>query len=173
MPASADPKLSDDALRQRADALSKALRAHGSVLVTAESCTGGWIAKVMTDLAGSSDVFRDGFVTYADDAKVARLGVPAELIARHGVVSDAVVLAMAAGALTRTDSDLAVSVSGIAGPGGARPGKPVGTVWIAWVRADGEALASPFLFEGDREQVRRATVRAALDGALTMLENAS
>lgn len=159
----------DAALRRRADALSRALRELKSTVTTAESCTGGWIAKVLTDLPGSSDVFADGFVTYTNASKSDRLGVSAATIDEHGAVSEPVVRAMASGALERAGATLAVAVSGIAGPGGARPGKPVGTVWIGWASADGSTQQASFLFPGDREQVRRATVACALDGALAWL----
>lgn len=169
----AEAHYSDAELSQRADALSRALRERGGSVTTAESCTGGWIAKVLTDLAGSSDVFADGFVTYANASKTGRLGVSAALIDEDGAVSEAVVRAMAMGALERAGASLAIAVSGIAGPGGARPGKPVGTVWIGWASADGSTQQASFLFPGDREQVRRATVAHALDGALARLTGCS
>jgi nicotinamide-nucleotide amidase len=136
---------------------------------TAESCTGGWIAKALTDIAGSSQWFIEGFVTYSNEAKVTRLGVPPGVLRRHGAVSEAVVRAMAAGALRRTGARLAVAVTGIAGPGGAVSGKPVGTVWLAWAERRGRQVrvaAQLRHFRGDREAVRRKTVRAALEGLL-------
>ena len=163
----------DASLRRRALELCDALRERGATIATAESCTGGWIAKVVTDLPGSSDVLSDGFVTYSNDAKTRRLAVPANVIREHGAVSEPVVRAMAAGALVRSGSHLAVAVSGIAGPGGARPGKPVGTVWIGWAQADGAAAQTRFQFDGDREQVRRATVARALEGGLAMIQRAT
>jgi len=137
--------------------------------VTAESCTGGWIAKALTDIAGSSQWFTEGFVTYSNESKVQRLGVPRSVLARDGAVSEATVRAMAAGALRRTEADLAVAVTGIAGPGGAVPGKPVGTVWIGWAERHGRRIAVDVElkhFRGDRDAVRRKTVRAALEGLL-------
>jgi len=136
---------------------------------TAESCTGGWIAKALTDIAGSSDWFDEGFVTYSNESKVRRLGVPRAVLQRHGAVSEATVRAMAAGALRRSKAQVAVAVTGIAGPGGAVPGKPVGTVWLGWAtRLSGVIRVATALrrFRGDRESVRRKTVRAALQGLL-------
>jgi nicotinamide-nucleotide amidase len=138
-------------------------------VATAESCTGGWIAKALTDIAGSSQWFIEGFVTYGNDSKVQRLGVSPAVLRRHGAVSEATVRAMAAGALKRTGAPLAVAVTGIAGPGGAVPGKPVGTVWLGWAerRGRGMRVATQLRhFRGDREAVRRKTVRAALEGLL-------
>jgi nicotinamide-nucleotide amidase len=136
---------------------------------TAESCSGGWIAKALTDIAGSSDWFLEGFVTYSNESKVRRLGVPREVLKRHGAVSEATVRAMAVGALRRSKAQVAVAVTGIAGPGGAVPGKPVGTVWLGWSTRRGGAIRVATAlrrFRGDREAVRRKTVRAALQGLL-------
>ncbi len=138
--------------------------------VTAESCTGGWIAKALTDVAGSSGWFAEGFVTYSDEAKTRRLGVPRTVLKKHGAVSQATAQAMALGALKRSRAQTAVAVTGIAGPGGAVPGKPVGTVWLAWaVRRPRNIQITTELkrFKGDREAVRRKTVRAALLGLLS------
>ena len=138
-------------------------------VATAESCTGGWIAKALTDIAGSSQWFVEGFVTYSNESKVQRLGVPRSVLRTQGAVSEAAVRAMAAGALKRTGAQLAVAVTGIAGPGGAVPGKPVGTVWLGWAERRGRRVhvdAELKHFRGDREAVRRKTVRAALEGLL-------
>jgi nicotinamide-nucleotide amidase len=140
---------------------------HG--VATAESCTGGWIAKALTDVAGSSQWFVEGFVTYSDESKRRRLGVPRSVLERHGAVSEAAVRAMAIGALRRTRAQWVVAVTGIAGPGGAVPGKPVGTVWLAWAERRGRAVRVAVRlkhFRGNREVVRRKTVRAALQGLL-------
>jgi len=145
------------------DRLAGQLRERGQTLATAESCTGGWIGKVLTDLPGSSDWYLGGVISYADRVKQDLLDVPAELLKAHGAVSEPVVLAMASGARARLGSDLAVAVSGVAGPGGGSDDKPVGTVWIGWADAAG-ARAARFRFDGDREAIRRATVRAALEG---------
>jgi nicotinamide-nucleotide amidase len=138
-------------------------------VATAESCTGGWIAKALTDIAGSSQWFVEGFVTYSNESKVRRLGVPSSVLKIKGAVSEATVRAMAAGAIRRTGAHLAAAVSGIAGPGGAIPGKPVGTVWLAWAERRGRAIHVAVQlkrFRGDREAVRRKTVRVALEGLL-------
>jgi nicotinamide-nucleotide amidase len=144
------------------------LRAKRSV-ATAESCTGGWIAKALTDIAGSSRWFVEGFVTYSDESKRRRLGVPRSVLERHGAVSEAAVRAMAIGALRRARAQRVVAVTGIAGPGGAVPGKPVGTVWLAWAERRGRSVRVAVQlkhFRGNREIVRRKTVRAALQGLL-------
>lgn len=147
------------------EALAAALRSRGQRLATAESCTGGLIAAACTDLAGSSDWFERGVVSYSNTAKTELLGVPAALIAAHGAVSEPVALAMASGLLARAPVQRTVAVTGIAGPGGAVPGKPVGTVWIAWADALGPS-AQRFQFDGDRAAVRQATVEQALRGLL-------
>jgi nicotinamide-nucleotide amidase len=142
--------------------LADLLRARGWLLVTAESCTGGLIAAACTSVAGSSDWFDRGFVTYSNAAKTEMLHVPAALIANHGAVSEEVALAMAQGALAMSSAHLAVAVTGIAGPGGGSPDKPVGTVWIATARAGTPGQAQCFLFSGDRSSVRMQTVVQAL-----------
>ena len=142
--------------------LADALRAKGWRLATAESCTGGLIAAACTTLAGSSDWFERGFVTYSDAAKTEQLGVDAALIEHHGAVSEAVVCAMAAGALARSPADIAVAVTGIAGPGGAVPGKPVGTVWLALMQRGGAVQAERLQLGGDRAGIRTQTVVIAL-----------
>ncbi len=144
-----------------ARALADALRQRGERIASAESCTGGLIAAACTALAGSSDWFERGFVTYSNAAKTDLLGVPAAVLAEHGAVSEEVAHAMARGALARAPVQLAVAVTGIAGPGGAVPGKPVGTVWLAWGRS---ALLQTERLQlaGDRDAVRQATVLAAL-----------
>ena len=141
--------------------LALALGARGERLAAAESCTGGLIAAACTARAGSSDWFERGFVTYSNEAKTELLGVPAALIGAHGAVSEEVARAMVAGALGHAHATLAVAVTGIAGPGGAVPGKPVGTVWLAWGRA-GAVQAERLQLPGDRDAVRGATVAAAL-----------
>lgn len=141
--------------------LATALRARGWRIATAESCTGGLIAAACTSLAGSSDWFERGFVTYSNEAKTAMLGVPAALIHAQGAVSEEVARAMVQGALRHAPVQLAVAVTGIAGPGGAVPGKPVGTVWLAWGTADA-VQAERLQLAGDRAAVRGATVAAAL-----------
>jgi len=147
--------------------LADALRARGWRMATAESCTGGLIAALCTSVAGSSDWFDRGFVTYSNEAKTDQLGVPANLIASHGAVSQEVAEAMARGALAHSCAQIAVAVTGIAGPGGAVPGKPVGTVWLALAWQDGASAAARVHSEllqlpGDRTAVRSATVATAL-----------
>ncbi|MEP7300736.1 MAG: CinA family protein [Caldimonas sp.] len=144
--------------------VAAALRARGAFMATAESCTGGLIAAACTSLAGSSEWFERGFVTYSNEAKAELLGVPMGLIGRHGAVSAEVARAMAEGAIARSRAGFAVSVTGIAGPGGGSPGKPVGTVWIA-VAARGEpatATATLLRADGDRSAIRAASVVRAL-----------
>ncbi len=146
--------------------LAQALAGRGWMMTTAESCTGGLIAGACTELAGSSLWFDRGVVTYSNEAKVDLLGVPAELIAQHGAVSEPVTMAMAQGALARSKAQIAVAVTGVAGPGGGSPDKPVGTVWLAWACHDGLVQAERHVFGGDRAAVRSATVRCALQGVL-------
>ena len=151
--------------------LADKLLAKNLIISTAESCTGGWISQSLTALAGSSVWFDSGFVTYSNEAKQRLLGVPSALfsIDGPGAVSESVVLAMTAGAIQGSRANLAVAVSGIAGPDGGTQEKPVGTVWIAWQWED-KSLARCFHFSGDRESVRRATVLAALDGCLLLID---
>jgi nicotinamide-nucleotide amidase len=139
------------------------------MVVTAESCTGGWIAKTLTDLPGSSAWFDAGVVTYSYGAKEALLGVNPRTLERTGAVSEETALEMVSGALARFGAGVAVAVTGIAGPSGGTVEKPVGTVWISWKRRGGYAHATLFHFDGDREAVRRQTVAAALSGVLRTL----
>lgn len=152
-----------DALARR---VGEALANRRLWLATAESCTGGWIAEAVTAVAGSSGWFDRGFVTYSNDAKADMLGVRAATLETHGAVSEATVSEMAAGALDRSRADLAVAVSGVAGPGGGSPAKPVGTVCLAWARRDGPTGVVTVHLDGDRAAVRRQTVILALQGVL-------
>jgi len=149
-----------------AAALGAALARRGWFAATAESCTGGLIAGAITDVAGSSGWFDRGFVTYSNAAKAELLGVRAETLAAHGAVSEATAAEMAAGALERSRAELAVAVTGIAGPDGGTPAKPVGTVCFAWARRGAAAETATHRFAGDRAAVREATVRVALQGLL-------
>lgn len=149
--------------------LADTLRARGWRLAAAESCTGGLIAAACTSVAGSSDWFERGFVTYSNDAKTEMLGVPAELIAQHGAVSREVALAMVEGALRHSRAELAVAVTGIAGPSGGSPGKPVGTVWLAVARQGAAAQVERLQLHGDRAAVREQTVRHALQRLLEIV----
>ena len=156
-------------------AVGEALLQRGARVATAESCTGGWIAKVLTDIAGSSAWFDRGWVTYSNAAKQQDLGVPAAALASHGAVSETVVLAMARGALERSGAEFSMAVSGVAGPAGGTVGKPVGTVWTAWAwrtEAGVGSRAEHSQFSGDREAVRRQTVVFALEGLLGALRPA-
>ena len=152
-----------------AAALVDALRSRGWKLATAESCTGGGVAHAVTSVAGSSDVFDRGFVTYSNDAKIAMLGVPAATIARDGAVSESVAVEMAEGALAASLADASVAITGVAGPGGGTPAKPVGTVCFAWATRDGRRVVRTHRLPGDRASVRAASVLIALDGALELV----
>jgi nicotinamide-nucleotide amidase len=158
-----------DALDELAGRVGNLLLEQGRILTTAESCTGGWVAKCITDIAGSSTWFDRGFVTYSNRAKQDMLGVMAETLEDHGAVSEATVSEMARGALTHSVADIAVAVSGIAGPGGGALGKPVGTVWFAWLVSGATPRLELRQFDGDREVVRRQAVARALEGLVDVL----
>jgi nicotinamide-nucleotide amidase len=158
--------MSDDDLGERARALIDALRARHWHCATAESCTGGGVAAAITDIAGSSDVLECGYVTYSNAAKSRMLGVDAALIDRHGAVSEAVARAMAEGARTASGAECAVAVTGVAGPGGGTPAKPVGRVCFAYAVGDGATASETLDFAGGRAAVRRSAVARALE-ALT------
>lgn len=159
----------DTALNALAGQLGEALLRLELRLATAESCTGGWVAKSVTDIAGSSAWFDRGFVTYSDAAKQELLGVASAALDAHGAVSEAVARDMVAGALARSQAGVAVALTGIAGPGGGRLGKPVGTVWFAWSLPGPRLLTRCHRFAGDREAVRRQAVRVALEVMLEQL----
>ena len=153
--------------------LGVALGADGRRIVTAESCTGGLVAAACTSIEGSSDWFDGAFVTYTLDAKVRYLGVDADLLATHGAVSEPTARAMAEGALARSAADLAVAVTGIAGPGGGEPMTPVGTVWFAWSMRELEAVVTRrtavHRLTGSRATVRTGAVQVALEGMLALV----
>jgi len=151
--------------------LAEELSKRGEKLTTAESCTGGLIAKTCTDLAGSSVWFDRGFVTYSNEAKTEMISVPASIIEEYGAVSEPVVNAMVSGALKHSNADYAIGVTGVAGPGGGSAEKPVGTVWIG-VGSKHQQMARKYLFPGDREAVRQATLETALSSLIAMLETA-
>lgn len=157
-----------DATTAVVEQLARELKARGLMMATAESCTGGLIAGACTDLPGSSDWFERGFITYSNAAKHGQLGVPALLIEQHGAVSEPVARAMAAGALVHSPAQLAVAVTGVAGPTGGSAEKPVGTVWFGWATPEG-VFTEHQRFDGDRAAVRQATVRHALAGLLQRL----
>ena len=152
----------DDETIRHASELLESCRARGLRLATAESCTGGLIAAALTAIAGSSDVVDRGFVTYSNAAKTEMLGVPADLIARVGAVSEAVAARMAEGALARSEADIAVSVTGVAGPGGGSAEKPVGLVWFGLAMRRRPTRTERHLFCGDRTEVRQSSVAVAL-----------
>ncbi len=156
-----------DAILALSEALVRELVESGTTVATAESCTGGWISKAITDVAGSSDIFGYGIVSYSNDAKASMLGVSRETLDNEGAVSSEVVEEMARGALHRSGADIAVAVSGVAGPTGGSREKPVGTVWFAWGVRDGGAVKTETeleQFTGDRDRIRKLTVMHALRG---------
>lgn len=156
-------------LYELAERVGEALKSRGLMLATAESCTGGWIAEAVTMVPGSSEWFERGYVTYTYISKREMLGVRDETLGEHGAVAEQVVREMAEGALERSHAQVAVAVSGIAGPGGGTPGKPVGTVCFAWAVKNGTTRAETKRYVGDREAVRRRSVERALEGVLEML----
>jgi nicotinamide-nucleotide amidase len=159
----------DRELAGLAATLGACLLARGLRVTTAESCTGGWIAKALTDIAGSSEWFEAGYVTYSNRAKAEMLAVPLDLLSQHGAVSEPVVSVMAAQARSLARVDLAVAVSGVAGPGGGSAAKPVGTVWFAWAAAQGTTSRVRHI-GGDREAVRRESVAEALRGLIEIAD---
>ncbi|AMQ90391.1 nicotinamide-nucleotide amidase [Marinobacter sp. LQ44] len=161
---------SDQQLESAGNTLGEWLAEHGKTIATAESCTGGWVAKVLTDRAGSSAYLMAGLVTYSNEAKQAILGVEESVLAEHGAVSEPVVRQMVAGAIRAADVDIAVAISGIAGPGGGSDEKPVGTVWFAWGTGPDRIETSMQCFDGDRDQVRRKSVLYVLQGVTEFLK---
>jgi nicotinamide-nucleotide amidase len=153
----------DTELEQLAAQLGDALQQRQLMLATAESCTGGWVAKVITDVPGSSHWFERGFVTYTNRSKQEMLGVSAQTLEHHGAVSEETVLEMANGALAHSQAQVAVAISGIAGPGGGSEHKPVGTVCLAWAGLH-HSRSQTYRFDGEREAIRRQAVTTALQG---------
>ena len=164
-----DAKPADDELHARAAEFGARLLEARLKLATAESCTGGWVAKVVTEVPGSSAWFDCAFVAYSYDAKEAMLGVPRQTLEQHGAVSSETVVEMVRGALSRSRADMAVAITGIAGPTGGTRDKPVGTVWIAWGFGHHPPAAQVFHFHGNRDAIRRATVAAAFEGLERLL----
>lgn len=156
----------NDDLYGLAEEVGIALEVTGFVLTTAESCTGGWVSQCITDVPGSSEWFDRGFVTYSNESKTEMLGVSPETLATYGAVSEATVRAMAEGALKHSRADIAVAISGIAGPDGGSWEKPVGTVWFAWQRVGQPCRTHRECFSGDRREIRRQAVEAVLWGIL-------
>lgn len=161
---------SDQQLQVAGNTLGELLAKQGRTLATAESCTGGWVAKILTDRAGSSAYLMAGLVTYSNEAKQAILGVEDAVLAKHGAVSEPVVRQMVAGAVRATGVDVAVAISGVAGPGGGSAEKPVGTVWFAWGTGPDNTQSSVQRFDGDRDQVRRQSVLYVLQGVTEFLK---
>ena len=153
-----------------AERVAAALLKKRAMLTTAESCTGGWVAQALTAIAGSSAWFERGFVTYSNAAKEEMLGVRPQTLARHGAVSEETAREMALGALAHSRADVALAITGVAGPSGGSAEKPVGTVCFAWATAGGRARAETRHFAGDREAVRRQSVERALAGVLELLD---
>jgi len=160
---------SDERISGLVERVAQLLTAREARLATAESCTGGWIAKSLTDLPGSSAWFEYGVITYSNEAKETLLALDPGLLAAHGAVSGEVAAAMAAAVRAVSDADIAVAVTGIAGPDGGTPDKPVGTVWLAWDGPGLRAACHREAFSGDRESIRCQTVVAALNGILRQL----
>ena len=156
-------------MKQLAAQLGAALHQHGLLLATAESCTGGGVATAVTDIAGSSAWFERGFVTYSNQAKCDMLGVSAATLASFGAVSEATVREMVAGALQHSQAQIALAVSGIAGPGGGSAEKPVGTVWFAWGIMDEVSVARRHQLAGNREEIRTQAVHIAMQGVIALL----
>jgi len=162
-------RVSDEELHQLAIELGGKLRARGWMLATAESCTGGWVGQLLTSLPGSSEWFERGFITYANAAKIEMLGVSEEILAAYGAVSEQTAAAMAAGALKHSHAQAALAISGVAGPGGGTPQKPVGLVCYGWALADGTVMSSTCRLDGDREEIRSRAVAAALRGLIELI----
>lgn len=161
----------DKELQDLAQAIGDRLHGKGIMLATAESCTGGWVGKIITDIVGSSGWYDRGFITYTNQAKQQTLGVSAETLQVHGAVSEETVCEMVKGVLKQSHAELALAITGIAGPGGATTKKPLGTVWLAWGNSDDYLHSEVHHFDGDREAVRRQAVACALDGVLKHLLN--
>ncbi len=162
--------VTDTQLAEVGARLTESLERQGLMITTAESCTGGWVAKILTDRAGSSAYVHSGIVTYSNEAKHDLLNVSGQSLADYGAVSEPVVRKMVAGALVVTGADVAVAISGIAGPGGGSEDKPVGTVWFAWGKSPADTEAVVRIFEGDRDDVRRQAVLFALEAVRRFLE---
>ena len=160
----------DEALYRLAVRLGRALKRQELMIATAESCTGGWIGQAITMVPGSSDWFERGFITYTYISKREMLGVSGQTLARHGAVSEQVVEEMARGAIARSHAQVAVAISGVAGPSGGTPEKPVGTVCLAWAVKRGPLVVETRRFRGDRDEVRRRSVAHALRGALKIID---
>jgi nicotinamide-nucleotide amidase len=162
-------RVSDEELMQLARDLGEALLARNWMLTTAESCTGGWVGQLLTAIPGSSAWYERGFITYANAAKQEMLGVPADMLETFGAVSEETAGAMAAGALTHSHAHAALAISGVAGPGGGTPQKPVGLVCYGWALSDGTRMTSTCRLGGDREEIRSRAVAAAMRGLIELM----
>jgi nicotinamide-nucleotide amidase len=160
----------DDVLYSLAKETGLALKTKGWMLATAESCTGGWVGEIVTAVPGSSAWYDRGFITYTNASKQEMLGVQTETLAQHGAVSEETVREMASGTLLHSQANIALAISGVAGPGGGSPGKPVGTVCFAWAIKDGTVKSERCLFPGDRREVRQHAVQHALQGVLALIQ---
>lgn len=162
-------QVTEQELRDLAEQLGDCLTAKGLKLASAESCTGGWLAKIITDIPGSSAWFSGSVVCYSNELKHSLLGVEDATLNEFGAVSGETVLEMSDGLFAHTEADVAVSISGIAGPGGGSEDKPVGLVWLSWGKRDKSVFANPFHFDGDRETVRKLSIKQALNALLDLL----
>ncbi len=160
-------------MRNLSAQVGQALKSHGLKLCTAESCTGGGVSQAITEIAGSSAWFERGYVTYSNLSKQQSLGVSAATLLQYGAVSEATVREMVSGALAHSDAQIALAVSGIAGPDGGSAEKPVGTVWFAWCIAQSECVARVYHLHGDRTSIREQAVKIALEGVLALLSSRS
>ncbi len=156
-------------LKDLAEQLGECMKAHGMKLAAAESCTGGWLAKIITDIPGSSAWFTGSVVCYSNESKHSLLGVNESVLNDFGAVSGEVVLEMADGLFSHTNADVVVSVSGIAGPDGGTKDKPVGLVWLSWGKRGESVYATPFNFDGNRESVRKQSIKQMLNNVLDLL----
>jgi len=161
--------ITEQALQDLAQELGECMTAKGLKLASAESCTGGWMSKIITDIPGSSEWFETSIVCYSNDSKSKLLGVSPTTIDEHGAVSGETVLAMTDGLFDHSAADVAISISGIAGPDGGTEEKPVGLVWLCWGKRDKSSYAHPYNFDGDREQVRLQSIETALNAILDLL----
>lgn len=160
---------SEQELKDLAEELGVCMKDKGIKLASAESCTGGWIAKIITDMPGSSEWFTGSVVCYSNESKVSLLGVRENTLTEFGAVSGDTVMEMLDGLFANTDADVAVGVSGIAGPDGGTEDKPVGLVWLSWGKRDKSVYAKPYNFDGDREDVRKQSIAQALNNLLDLL----
>ena len=160
---------SEQELNDLAEELGQCLVARGLKLASAESCTGGWLAKIITDIPGSSAWFTGSVVSYSNEAKQSLLGVSENTLKEFGAVSGETVLEMSDGLFAHTDADVAVSISGIAGPDGGSEDKPVGLVWLSWGKRDKSVFANPYNFAGDREEVRKQSIKQAINNLQDLL----